>query len=528
MAHEYPDSFDPQPARFDPERLLEIWHRRKWLALLVTAAVLGCAVGMALGLPDLYRASAKVLIDHQDVSESYVRPSVTSEIEARIQRIHQQITSRSRLGSLIDSLKLYPELTGRVPPEVVVDRMRKDIQLDLQGVETGGRNAPIAFTVSYSGRDPKTTADVANRLASFYVEANTQSREQQAARTAEFLGQQVTNVRGELDRQEKQNTEFVRRFNGELPQQIEVNMSALSRLSGLLQLNAEYRLRVVERRERLEKELSDESVAAGLVSDADIDEAQLTTLKQQLAGLRGKYSDRYPEVIRLKSEIASLEAQIAASPKTAGSSRAASRAAQSDPEVAARFAALDAETKQLEQEEATLRRQIAGYEARVSATPTRQREIEQISRGRDVTRTQYETLVKQYEDARIAASLEQGKNGQEFRILDAAIPPTAPAAPNRMLLMLLGLGAALASGFVAIILAERLDTTFHSSDDLREEFDLPVLATIPSTGSNPARGVRRALAAGAGLAGVALLAAGSWYVAAGNEAITRLTARGGL
>jgi succinoglycan biosynthesis transport protein ExoP len=527
MAHEYPDSYEPQPSRFNPERLLEIWHRRKWLALLVSAAVLGCTVGMALGLPDLYRASAKVLIDHQDVSETYVRPSVTSELEARIQRIHQQITSRSRLGDLIDSLKLYPELAGRVPPEVVVDRMRKDIQLDLQGVETGGRNAPIAFTVSYSGRDPKTTADVANRLASFYVEANTQSREQQAARTAEFLGQQVSNIQSELDKQEKQTTEFVRRFNGQLPQQIEVNMSALSRLSGLLQLNAEYRLRVAERRERLEKELADESLAAGLRSDASIDEEQLTTLKQQLAALRGKYSDRYPEVIRLKSEIAQLEAQVAASPRV-GSGRAASRAAQSDPEVAARFAALDAEMKQLDQEEASLRRQIASYEARVSATPARQREIEQISRGRDVTRTQYETLVKQYEDARIAASLEQGKNGQEFRILDAAIPPTAPAAPNRLLLMLMGLGAALAAGFVAIVVAERLDTTFHSSDDLRDEFDLPVLATIPSTGSNEPRAAQRAFAAGAALAGVALLAAGSWYVAAGNEAITRLTARGGL
>lgn len=528
MAHEYPDSFDAQPARLDPARLLEIWRRRKWLALLVSAGVLGCAVGMALGLPDLYRASAKVLIDHQDVSESFVRPSVTSELEARIQRIHQQITSRARLGSLIDSLKLYPELTGRVPPDVVVDRMRKDIQLDLQGVEAGGRNAPIAFTVSYSGRDPKTTADVANRLASFYVEANSKSREQQAARTAEFLGQQVANVQSELERQEKQTTAYVKRFNGELPQQIEVNMSALSRLSGLLQLNAEHRLRVVERRERLEKELAEESLAAGFVSDADIDGAQLTTLKQQLAALRGKYSDRYPEVIRLKAEIATLEAQIASAPRKGGSSLAASRAAQSDPEVAARFAALDAEMKQLEQEEASLRRQIAAYEARVAATPSRQREIEQLSSGRNVTRAQYETLLKQYEDARIAASLEQGKNGQEFRILDSAIPPTAPAAPNRLLLMLMGLAAALVSGVVAIIVAERLDTTFHSPEELRDEFDLPVLATIPSTASDEPRTVRRALATGAALAGVALLAAGSWYVAAGNEAITRLTARGGL
>lgn len=528
MAREYPDSYDVQPSRLDPERVLEIWNRRKWLALLVSAAVFGCAVGMALGLPDLYRASAKVLIDHQDVSESFVRPSVTSELEARIQRIHEQISSRSRLGGLIDSLKLYPELAGRVPQETIVDRMRKDIHLQLQGVETSGRNAPIAFTVSYSGRDPKTTAEVANRLASFYVEANTRSREQQAARTAEFLGQQVASIQSELDQQERRTTEFVRRFNGELPQQIEVNMSTLGRLSSLLQVNAEHRLRVAERRERLEKELAEESLAAGVASDASIDEAHLTTLKQQLAALRGKFSERYPEVIRLRGEIATLEGQIATNRTGGRSARAGARAAQSDPEIAARFASLDAETKQLEQEEASLRRQIAAYEARVAAMPARQREIEQISRGRDVTRAQYESLVKQYEDARIAASLE-GKNGQEFRVLDSAIPPTAPAAPNRLLLMLLGLGAALVTGFVAIVVAERLDTTFHSPDQLREQLDLPVLATVPSMAlsTEPFR-VRQAIVAGAALAGVALIAAGSWYLAAGNEAITRLTARGGL
>ena len=87
---------------------------------------------------------------------------------------------------------------------------------------------------------------------------------------------------------------------------------------------------------------------------------------------------------------------------------------------------------------------------------------------------------------------------------------------------------ALVAGVAAIFIAERLDTTFHSPEELRDEFDLPVLATIPSTASDEPRTVRRALATGAALAGVALLAAGSWYVAAGNEAITRLTARGGL
>jgi polysaccharide chain length determinant protein (PEP-CTERM system associated) len=531
MANEYPPSYpshdDSQGRRLDPELALEIWHRRKWLALLVASAVLAGAVAMAIGLPDLYRASAKVLIDHQDVSESFVRPSVTSELETRIQTIHQQITSRARLGNLIDSLKLYPEMVGQVPPEVVVDRMRKDIKLELQGVETSSRMATIAFTVSYSGRDPATTADVANRLASYYVEANTQSRERQAARTAEFLGQQVTTMQSELDRQERRTTDYVRRFNGELPQQIDVNMSALSRLSSALTLNAEYQVRLAERRERLEKEVADESLAAGLASDASIDEAQLTKLKQELVALRGKFSDRYPEVVRLKGEIATLEAQIA-SAKGGQSRRSAARRAQSDPENAARFAALDAELKQLKQEEAALRRQISGYEAKVAATPNRGREIEQLSRGRDVTRAQYETLVKQYEDARIAASLEKGNNGQQFRILDAAVPPIMPAAPQRFMLILLGAAAALAAAFVAVVIAERLDNTFHSPDELRDAVNVPILATIPQVTSSMRNKVKQVAVAGAALTGLAVIAAGSWYLAAGNEAITRLTARGGL
>jgi polysaccharide chain length determinant protein (PEP-CTERM system associated) len=528
MANEYPVPYDDAPGRrLDPDLVLELWHRRKWLALLVFSAVLAGAVSMAIGLPDLYRASAKVLIDHQDVPESFVRPAVTSELETRIQTIHQHITSRAQLGALIDTLKLYPEMVGQVPPEVVVDRMRKDIRLDLQGVETSGRTATIAFTVSYSGRDPATTAEVANRLASYYVEANTQSRERQAARTAEFLAQQVTSMQSELDQQERRTTDFVKRFTGELPQQIEVNMSALSRLSSLLTLNADYQLRVAERRERLEKELADESLAAGLVSDANIDEAQLTKLKQELAALRGKFSDRYPEVVRLKGEIATLEAQIASS-RGGGSRRSGSRSAPADPETAARFAAFDAELQQLKKEEASLRRQIAAYEARVAATPTRGREIEQISRGRDVTRAQYESLLKQYEDARIAASLERGNNGQQFRILDPAVPPILPAAPQRFLLMLLATAAALGAAFVAVVIAERLDNTFHSPDELRDAVNVPILATIPQVASSVRNKVKQMFVAGAALVGLAVIAAGSWYLATGNEAITRLTARGGL
>ena len=95
-----------------------------------------------------------VLVDRQEVSEAFVRPSVTAELETRIQTIHQRVTSRARLADLINRLGLYPELRAAVPVEVIVERMRRDIQLQLKGVEQStGRSTTISFSVGYSGRN---------------------------------------------------------------------------------------------------------------------------------------------------------------------------------------------------------------------------------------------------------------------------------------------------------------------------------------------------------------------------------------
>ena len=61
----------------------EVWHRRKRLFIWVASGVLLAAVIIASSLPDLYRASAKVIVDRQEVSEAFVEPSVTADLETR-------------------------------------------------------------------------------------------------------------------------------------------------------------------------------------------------------------------------------------------------------------------------------------------------------------------------------------------------------------------------------------------------------------------------------------------------------------
>src|SRR5688572_32948044 len=93
-------------------RVFEIFRRRTLLAVAVFATVLAAAISFALYLPDLYRASALVLVE-RTVSESIVKTPVSGELESRLYVIKQEILSRDRLTRLIEQFNLYPEMRKR-------------------------------------------------------------------------------------------------------------------------------------------------------------------------------------------------------------------------------------------------------------------------------------------------------------------------------------------------------------------------------------------------------------------------------
>src|SRR5256885_10333844 len=108
------------------------------------------------------------------------------------------------------------------------------------------------------------------------------------------------------------------------------------------------------------------------------------------------------------------------------------------------IAEADAEMQSLKNEEAEFRRAIDNYEQRVENVPKRQEELQALSRDTETVKERYNTLLKRYEEAQLAASLEQGQKVEQFRILDSAIPPREPAAPSRIRLFAIGFFLALA------------------------------------------------------------------------------------
>lgn len=509
---------------------LDIARRRKVLAISVFAAALAAAASFAMFLPDMYRATAVVLID-RPVAESFMRPSVAGELESRLHVIKQETLSRERLTQLIKRFDLYPELRRDGGIESAIDRTRDDIQVELNGPEqVSGRTKTVAFKLNYTGRDRATVADVTNAIAAFYVSQNDQIRSQEAAQATQFLKQQLDEAKKELDKQEQTVQSYNTRHSGQLPQQFELNLAALDRLNTQLRINGESQMRAIEAKSRYTDDaLILESGGGGPAADDKSGPDRLEKLKADYKQLATQYTEKHPDVQRLKAEIERIEKAEAEAPPT----RPAGSPTPEATEVYSRLGrsrrqtiqSLDAEIARLKDQEAQIRAQITAVEGRLEGMPARQQEFTMVARDRQSAKDLYDSLLKKYEEAQIAESMETDRQGERFRILESAVAPEGPSAPHRPYLLILGALAAIGLAAAAVILAEQFDTTFHSLDDLRVFTSVPVLASIPVISLGRGRQVGRAVFVSASiLLVVGLTAYAAAYFARGNEDIVRLLA----
>jgi polysaccharide biosynthesis transport protein len=509
---------------------LAIVRRRRVLAISVFAATLAAAASFALFLPDLYRATAVVLVD-RPVAETFVRPAVAGELESRLHVIKQETLSRERLTGLITRFDLYPELRRNGAIEAALDRTRDDIEVEQTGPEqVSGRTKTVAFKLNYSGRDRETVAEVTNAIAAFYVQQNDQIRSQEAAQTTQFLKAQLDEAKKALDKEEQSIQSYNTRHVGQLPQQFELNLAALDRLNTQLRINGERQLRAIEQRGRLmDDALILESGGSGPSADADRSVDRLDRLKGDLKQLETQFTSKHPDVQRIRDEIARIEKANADAPPTKLPGAPAVDAA----EVYSRLGrnrrqsiqSVDAEIAKLKEEETSLRAQIQGVEARLQSMPARQQEFTMVARDRQSAKDLYDSLLKRYEEAQIAESMETDRQGERFRILEAAVAPEGPSAPHRPYLLVLGVLAAIGLAAAAVILAEPFDTSFHSLDELRAFTAVPVLGTIPLISLGRGRQLARAVVVSASiLLVIGLTAYAAAYLARGNEDIVRLLA----
>jgi polysaccharide chain length determinant protein (PEP-CTERM system associated) len=498
--------------KFTPEDILRIVLRRKWLILLPLVAVSAATVVFTSGLPDEYRSETTILVVPQRVPESYVRSTVTTRIEDRLQSLKQQINSRSLIERTIEALKLPVDYSKPAAMEVAVERLRAHIDV-----------SPVrgdAFTISFVSRDPQLAKAVTEQLTSFFIEENKRDRSALADGTSDFLQGALDDARSRLIAQEKKLEAYRLEHAGELPSQASTNLQALQ--SGSLQLQAlgDAINRDQDRQVLLEQQLADlvgSQAGVPLAPTVMPDPGRATSdpaaapplapiddLAQTRARLRAaetRLTEDHPDVKALHARVAQLEAQIARAPKPSSPTPVPVPVIRSAAELLRERRAGEIRTEldglkrriaSKQEQQQRLRDETAQYQARLEAVPIRESELAELTRDHQTLSQIYNTLLVKKEDANIAADLERRQVGEQFRVLDPALVPERPFSPNRLKLNAMGvvLGLLLGVGMAGAL--EFLNATLKTEEDIRSVLALPVIATIPVLAAPSAMGSLRA------------------------------------
>jgi succinoglycan biosynthesis transport protein ExoP len=485
---------------FDLQRYLGIVRRRHMQFLILV--FLGWAIvwGASWVLPPRYESSTLILVEQPTMPKDYVTPNVNDDLQDRMQSITQQILSRTRLLHIIDQYNLYAAPRSQPSPDQKVERMRKDIDIELV---RDARNQITAFNVSYSSRDPRMAQQVTSELTNLFISENLEVRQQQSEDTTTFLESQLETARKSLSDQEEKVREFKGQHVGEMPGQLASNLQILSGLQSQLQ-NEEDALNTAKQQHVYLQTLADQyrtlqgtSKSSGGTTAVGLPalDQELDKLKAQLADLRSRYTDRHPDVRKVQEQIAETEKmreQLLASIKASGAAQTSGTepvadTGSMDPAQAALLAQIQSQLKSNQVEITNRERSIVelkaktdDYQARLNEEPVREQQLSDLTRGYEQSKANYDDLLKKKNESAMATSMELLQQGERFRVIDPPSLPSKPDFPNRLKLCGMGLGIGLALGVVVAGAFEMMDDRIYDEKELQTLLPVAVISEIPA------------------------------------------------
>ena len=539
---------------------LAMFHRRRTLIVLVGGVLLGLSLAAAFLWPPVYKSMATILIEEQEIPSELVHSTITSYADQRIETIRQQVMSRTTLWKVVEQYNLYSDLRRTNPAEEVVKRFTKDIAVEVISADVVDKRtqhatkATIAFTVAYQSNSPETAQKVANELTSLFLGQNLKSRERQAQEATSFLQQEAENLSTHIGEVDEKIAKFKRRAKGALPELMPLNQQLMNQTDREL-MDIDQQVRSLEERKNyLEGELATIKPNTPIMSvtgERILDSVErLRALRAEYAGASANLAPDHPDIMKMKQEIEALGKETGHPPDIEETSKAlvdarstlttyTERLGKDHPDVVKtqrKIEALEQEVQQFKSAPykkptqrpenpayinlqaqlnsatsslgALLKTRVdvmqrrQDYATRLERTPEIEPDYLMLTRDRDTSGQKYQDIRSRLLEAKVSEGLEVQRKGERFSLIDPPSLPEKPEKPNRPAIVLLGFILALAGGLGSGAVAESLDHSIRSPEQLARLTQLSPLAVIPFMPNEQdlARAVmRRRLLQGAGV-----------------------------
>lgn len=445
----------------DLKRFTDILRRRYLLLFLPAAMIFVGACVVAYKLPRLYEASAKILVESQQIPTSLATSTVTANALERIQTIQQRLMTRENLQRIAAKFSLFGDGKTPASPTAIVDMMRDATSIEQIDVN-GGSGGVIGFTVSFRYSDAATASRVANEFVTLILSQNLQTRLSRAEETSKFFQQEVARLDALLKATEERIGEFKRANEGALPETLPIRRTLALQLEGeiaeldrqIRRINAATNMSGDPASEKL-RQLDHNLRTRQIVSES------LREERESLAPLAEK--GYVPE-----NRIRELDRAIAAADLDIGSIKV---------EIAA--AGVTDNIDELERQKATLEERLASLNEDILRTPQVEVELSALTRDYGNLQEEYRQAKAKVADASTGERLEEDRQAERFDVIEQATVPESAVKPNRPRIMMAGGMGGIVVGFALVLLVEMLTKSIRTVSDLERALQLRPIAAIP-------------------------------------------------
>jgi uncharacterized protein involved in exopolysaccharide biosynthesis len=430
-----------------------VWQRR-YYAIAVFAAFLIVSTIAAFALPTLYRSSATLLLESQELPKDIAESPGTGAIEQRIAKIRERVLSRGDLIALIEQYDLYPSERRSQPLSKIIDNMRKSttvgaLQGDI-GQPSGGSDTSnvIALNMTFDYPDPAKAQEVLQSFVQSFLRMDSDVVEDQATLTVRFLQDQALKLQSQIQQIESEITNLKARngsalVSGGAPSMLDTG----SYSAQIVDLENQNRQLLVQAR----RPARDQAIAAA---------------EAALAAARSLYADSHPDVVAARERLKALRAAI---PETDSGENSAVQE-----QIRANNEAIGALRAQRDAAIAKVNAAVAGQ----SRAPAILEQASQLEDRASQLREQYKAVADNLLKAQSSARMAGEQRAERLSLIEPANLPDHPHWPNRPLLIGAGALAGLLLGLILALVVELLQRPLRSPVQI-EGMGVPVVGIVP-------------------------------------------------
>jgi uncharacterized protein involved in exopolysaccharide biosynthesis len=465
-----------------------ILRKHRWMVIAAFIIIVTLTMLFTFLTKPVYRAAATMAIEKERGSspltgdtidyEGYLNQSITLNTHLRL------INSRPIMKKVAEELELDKEEDLEVSPWAgLLSQFKKNIKL-LFGIEEKSLSAEerieaiaetlgsktdvelirdtILLNISVEDHDPVLARNIANAIASTYIEFNISNRLKYSQNTLTKMTDQLYEIKKRLEDSEAEFLEYKQEekiFSIEGKQKVidqkieDFNTVYLEARNSRLALDA----KLAELKNRLSIK-GDIMQARSLINSALIDNiySQLLELELELSKLNKVYKEKHPKVLQIQTQIDNTKAKL-------------------KQEIDKELKSMEAERAVLVEKESVLQKTLSDFEN--DALDTNKKELKYIILQRNVETNQnlYNTLLSRVKEADITGNVDVSN----IRITADAVIPDSPIKPRKMLNLVLSVIFGLITGAGLAFLWEYLDRSLHTEEDIEMYLGLPVLSVIP-------------------------------------------------